>query len=56
MKVKEKLKILLCAVAKDENKYILEFMQHYRNMNVSNIIIYDNNEINGENFLDILTD
>ena len=56
LKVKEKLKILLCTIAKDENKYILEFIHHYRNMNVSNIIIYDNNEINGENFLDILKD
>ena len=51
---KSKLKILLCAVAKDENKYILEFIHYYRNMNFSKIIIYDNNEINGENFLDIL--
>lgn len=54
LKVKEKLKILLCTIAKDENKYILEFIHHYRNMNVSNIIIYDNNEISGENFFDIL--
>jgi hypothetical protein len=55
-RLKSKLKILLCTVAKDENKYILEFIHHYRNMNVSKIIIYDNNEINGENFLDILKD
>jgi hypothetical protein len=56
IRLKSKLKILLCTVAKDENKYILEFIHHYRNMNVSKIIIYDNNEINGENFFNILTD
>lgn len=53
---KPKLKILLCAIAKTENKYILEFINHYKNMNFNKIIIYDNNEINGENFIEILKD
>ena len=39
-----KLKILLCTIAKEENKYVLEFVQHYKSIN----------EINGENFFDIL--
>ena len=56
IKIKPKLKILLCTIARNENKYILEFINHYRNLNVSKIIIYDNNEIDGENFLDILKD
>ena len=56
IKVKPKFKILLCTIARNENKYILEFINHYRNMNVSKIIIYDNNQIDGENFLDILKD
>ena len=56
IRLKTKFKILLCTVAKDENKYILEFIHHYRNMNFNKIIIYDNNEINGENFSDILKD
>ena len=55
-RLKVKLKILLCAIAKDENKYILEFIHHYRNMNFNKIIIYDNNKINEENFLNILKD
>ena len=50
-----KLKILLCTIAKEENKYVLEFVQHYKSIKVNKIIIYDNNEINGENFFDILT-
>ena len=54
--VKPKFKILLCTIARNENKYILEFINHYRNINVSKIIIYDNNQIDGENFLDILKD
>jgi hypothetical protein len=49
-----KLKILLCTIAKEENKYVLEFVQHYKSIKVNKIIIYDNNEINGENFFDIL--
>lgn len=53
---KPKYKVLLCAIAKNENKYILEFINHYRNMNFNKIIIYDNNEINGEKFFEILKD
>lgn len=51
---KPKLKVLLCAIAKNENKYILEFINYYRNMKFNKIIIYDNNEINGEQFFEIL--
>ena len=50
IRLKQKSKILLCTIAKNENKYIEEFIQHYRNMKVDNIFIYDNNEIDGENF------
>ena len=48
------LKILICTIAKQENKYINEFIEHYRNLKINKIIIYDNNNINGENFEDIL--
>jgi hypothetical protein len=34
--------------------YIEEFVQHYRKMKVDNIFIYDNNEIDGEKFDDLL--
>ena len=49
-----KLKILICTIAKQENKYINEFVDHYRKMKIKTIIIYDNNDINGEKFDDIL--
>ena len=48
------LKILLCTVAKEENRYIKEFVNHYKKMKIKKIIIYDNNDIKGENFQDIL--
>jgi uncharacterized protein (DUF608 family) len=51
---KPKFKTLLCTIAKNENKYIIEFIQHYKKLKFDKIIIYDNNEIKGENFSIIL--
>jgi hypothetical protein len=48
------LKILLCTIAKEENKYIKEFIEHYKKLKIKKIVIYDNNDINGEDFKDIL--
>lgn len=53
-KNKKKLYIAICTIAKDENKYILEFIQHYENLGVKKIFLYDNNNINGETFDSIL--
>ena len=49
-----KIKVCLCAVVKRENKCIKEFVEHYLNYNVDMIFLYDNNDINGERFDDIL--
>ena len=49
-----KLKVLLCTIGKEENKYIKEFINHYRNLKIKKIILYDNNDINGEKFNKIL--
>ena len=38
----------------NENKYIKEFVKHYEKLKITKIIIYDNNDINGENFENIL--
>ena len=38
-----KLKVLLCTIAKNENKYIKEFVNHYRKLKFNKIILYDNN-------------
>ena len=47
-------KIALFTIAKMENKYIKEFVEHYFFIGVNKIIIYDNNEINGERIDEIL--
>ena len=54
LKLLSSLKVLICTVAKQENKYIKEFISHYQKLNFKKIIIYDNNDINGENFESIL--
>ena len=50
------LSVAICVIAKEENLYIKEFINYYKNLGVKKIFLYDNNEINGENFNDILND
>ena len=49
-------KVCLCTPARKENRYIREFVQHYKKYGVDKIFLYDNNDLNGENFDDILKD
>ena len=49
-------KIGLLTIVKLENKYIREFIEHYFFLGVNKIIIYDNNEKNGEKMDEILKD
>ena len=49
-------KVCVCTPAKEENRYIREFIQHYKKYGVDKIFLYDNNDIEGENFDDILKD
>ena len=54
---KENLKnkdVALCVIAKNENLYIKEYVEYYKNLGIKKIYLYDNNDINGENFDDIL--
>ena len=51
---KTKLKILLCTIAKEENKYIKEFVDFYRKLKFSKIILYDNNNIMDESLEKII--
>ena len=54
---KENLKtkeVALCVIAKNENLYIKEFVEYYKNLGIKKIYLYDNNDINGENFNTIL--
>ena len=49
-------KICLCTPGKKENLYIREFIEHYKNFGINKIFLYDNNEIEGERFEDIIND
>lgn len=49
-------KVALCAIAKNENNYIREWIEHYKKMNFDKIFIYDNNDIDGEVFNDVIED
>lgn len=46
------IKICLCTLGKNENKYINEFVQHYKKYGVDKIYLYDNNDVKGEYFED----
>lgn len=46
----------LCAIAKMENHYLREWVEHYKGLNFDAIYLYDNNDINGEHFEDVIKD
>jgi hypothetical protein len=48
--------ICICSIGKNENLYVKEFIEYYLSLGIKKIIIYDNNDINGENFKDIIQD
>lgn len=45
---KSRLKTAICVIAKKEKKYIKEFVDHYINLGVTTIFLYDNNDIEEE--------
>ena len=48
------IKICICTLGKDENKYIKEFVDYYKNYGVDKIILNDNNDIEGERFEEVI--
>lgn len=42
------MKTLLCAIVKNENRYINEWIVYHKNIGFDGIILYDNNDIDGE--------
>jgi hypothetical protein len=56
IKNKTNINVCLCTIGKKENKYVLEFVEHYRRLGVDKIFIYDNNDINGESFENVIGD
>ena len=52
----KKIKVCVCTLGKKENKYIREFINHYKNYAIDKIFLYDNNNINDERFDTVLYD
>lgn len=50
------MKVLICAIAKNENRYIREWVEYYKNLGVSKIVLYDNNDVTGETFNPVIGD
>ena len=48
--------ICLCTMAKNENLYVREFIEYYRVLGFNKIIIFDNNDIDGEKLDPIIGD
>ena len=46
----------ICSIGRKENLYVKEFVEYYLNLGIKKIIIYDDNEIGGENFSDVLVE
>ena len=51
-----KIKVCICTLGKKENKYIREYVTHYEKYGVDKIFLYDNNDINGERFEEVIND
>ena len=53
---KQNVKICLCEIVKNENRYLREFIEYYKKLGYNKIILYDNNEKNGENLKEVIKD
>lgn len=49
-------RILLCGIGKLENCYIREWVEYHKNLGFTNIVLYDNNDKDGERFEDVIGD
>lgn len=50
------IKVCLCTTGKKENLYVREYVEHYKKYGIDKIFIYDNNELDGEKFEDVIYD
>ena len=50
----QNIKVCICTLGKSENKYIFEFVEHYKQYGIDKIFLYDNNDIDGEKFEDAI--
>jgi ribosomal protein L30E len=47
-------KICICTPVKNENRYIKEYVEHYKKYGVDKIFLYDNNEVDGERLENVI--
>ena len=48
------MRVAVCVIGRLENRYAVEFVEHYKNIGVDKIFIYDNNNANEEHFEAVL--
>ena len=54
--IKKRNQVCICVVGKKENKYIKEYVEHYKNLGIDKIFLYDNNDKNGEKFESVISE
>lgn len=50
----EDIKVYLCVIIKMENPYLVDFMEHYKSIGIDKVIVYDNNDVDGERPEDVI--
>jgi len=50
------IKICVCTCGKNENRYVREFVEHYKKYGIDKIFIYDNNANDDEKFESVISD
>lgn len=50
------MRTTVLACAKLENNYLREWVEWYKNLGFTNVIIYDNNDPDGERFEEVIDD
>ena len=48
--------VLICCIGKEENRYIREYVEHYKKIGATNVCIFDNNDPDGEHYEDVIGD
>ena len=54
--IENDIKVCICTLGKKENRYIREYVTHYEKYGIDKIYLYDNNDINGERFEEVIND
>ena len=54
--MEKQLKTLLCCIGRLENQYIREYVEHYKNIGITNICLFDNNYDGEDDFREVIGD